>query len=102
MVGFVFFAPSPRHLGLGAARALGERVHGRAKKVALTVDASDDEIARIVEALAPDLLQLHGRETPERVVVVRTRFGRPVIKALPIARREDLAPSTSTRRSPTV
>ena len=92
MVGFVFFEPSPRHLGLGAARTLGERVRGRAKKVALTVDASDDELARLIEALAPDLLQLHGRETPERVLVVRTRFGLPVMKALPIARREDLAP----------
>jgi phosphoribosylanthranilate isomerase len=92
MVGFVFFEPSPRHLGLGAARSLGARVRSRARKVALTVDASDDEIARIIEALAPDLLQLHGRETPERVVAVRTRFGLPVMKALPIARREDLAP----------
>ena len=44
MVGFVFFAPSPRHLGLEAARVLRERVGGRAKKVALTVDATDDEI----------------------------------------------------------
>jgi phosphoribosylanthranilate isomerase len=92
MVGFVFFAPSPRHIGLGVARDLGVRVAGRAKKVALTVDATDDEIARIVEALAPDLLQLHGRETPERVVAVRTHFGLPVMKALPIARREDLSP----------
>jgi phosphoribosylanthranilate isomerase len=92
MVGFVFFEPSPRHLGLEQARALGARVGGRAKKVALTVDASDDALSRIVEALAPDVLQLHGRETPERVVVVRTRFGLPVIKALPIARREDLSP----------
>jgi phosphoribosylanthranilate isomerase len=92
MVGFVFFEPSPRHLGLEAARTLSARVRGRAKKVALTVDASDDALARIVEALAPDVLQLHGRETPERAVVVRTRFGRPVIKALPIARREDLGP----------
>jgi phosphoribosylanthranilate isomerase len=92
MVGFVFFEPSPRHLGLGHARSLGARVGGRAKKVALTVDATDDHIARIIEALSPDLLQLHGRETEDRVVVVRTRFGLPVIKALPIARREDLAP----------
>jgi phosphoribosylanthranilate isomerase len=92
MVGFVFFEPSPRHLGLEAARALGARVRGRAKKVALTVDATDDALARIIEALAPDVLQLHGRETPDRVVVVRTRFGLPVIKALPIARREDLGP----------
>jgi phosphoribosylanthranilate isomerase len=92
MVGFVFFEPSPRHLGLEAARPLGERVRGRAKKVALTVDASDDMLARIVKSLAPDVLQLHGRETPDRVVTVRTRFGLPVIKALPIARREDLTP----------
>jgi phosphoribosylanthranilate isomerase len=92
MVGFVFFPPSPRHLGLGLARSLGQHVAGRAKKVALTVDATDQELSRIVEALAPDLLQLHGKETPERVVAVRTHFGRPVMKALPIARREDLAP----------
>ena len=92
MVGFVFFPPSPRHIGLEHARVLKERVGGRAKKVALTVDATDEALARIIEALAPDVLQLHGRETPDRVVVVRTRFGLPVIKALPIARREDLGP----------
>ena len=92
MVGFVFFAPSPRHLGLEAARALGTRVKGRAAKVALTVDANDETLADIVAALKPDLLQLHGSETPERVVTVRTRFGLPVMKALPIAERADLSP----------
>jgi phosphoribosylanthranilate isomerase len=92
MVGFVFFAPSPRHIGLAAARALGARVHGRAAKVALTVDANDETLADIVAALKPDLLQLHGTETPDRVVQVRTRFGRPVMKALPIAKRRDLSP----------
>src|SRR3981081_3031143 len=92
MLGFVFFGPSPRNLGLGVARELGERVRGRARKVALTVDASDDELARIIEVLAPDMLQLHGRETADRVVTVRTRFGLPVMKALPIARRADLSP----------
>ena len=92
MVGFVFFPPSPRHLGLGLARTLGARVAGRAKKVALTVDATDDVLAGVVAALAPDMLQLHGRETPERVAAVKARFGLPVMKALPIERREDLAP----------
>ena len=92
MVGFVFFPPSPRHLGLGLARALGLRVAGRARKVALTVDATDQELSHIVAALQPDLMQLHGKETPERVVAVRTHFGRPVMKALPVERREDLAP----------
>jgi phosphoribosylanthranilate isomerase len=92
MVGFVFFAPSPRHLGLEAARALGARVQGRAAKVALTVDANDETLAAVVAALKPDLLQLHGVETPDRVVQVRSRFGLPVMKALPIAGRSDLSP----------
>jgi phosphoribosylanthranilate isomerase len=90
LVGFVFFAPSPRHLGFEAARALGERVRGRARKVALSVDASDDELAASIEALKPDLLQLHGRETPGRVTTVRERFRLPVMKALAIAERADL------------
>jgi phosphoribosylanthranilate isomerase len=92
LVGFVFFPPSPRNLGLEAARLLGERVQGRAGKVALTVDATDDTLRDIVAALNPDMLQLHGRETPDRVVAVRTRFGLPVMKALPIAERADLSP----------
>jgi phosphoribosylanthranilate isomerase len=95
LVGFVFFAPSPRHVGTEAARALGARVRGRAQKVALSVDAGDDELAASIEALKPDLLQLHGKETPERVVMVRARFGLPVMKALPIAERSDL---TAIRR----
>ncbi|HEY1360657.1 MAG TPA: phosphoribosylanthranilate isomerase [Xanthobacteraceae bacterium] len=92
MVGFVFFPPSPRNVGHAAARALGLLVRGRAQKVALTVDATDEELGDIIAALEPDLLQLHGRETPERVAAVRTRFGLPVMKALPVAERSDLSP----------
>jgi phosphoribosylanthranilate isomerase len=92
MVGFVFFPPSPRNLGAEAARALGERAKGRAKKVALSVDATDGELDRVVEALKPDMLQLHGKETPERVAAVRSRFRLPVMKALPIEQKSDLAP----------
>jgi phosphoribosylanthranilate isomerase len=91
MVGFVFFAPSPRNLALETARLLGERVKSRAGKVALIVDADDQTLDAIVEALKPDLLQLHGSESPERVAAVRARFGLPVMKALPIADRKDLA-----------
>jgi len=92
MVGFVFFLPSPRHVGFEAAKILGERVQGRAQKVVLSVDATDVDLGRLIEALKPDLLQLHGSETPERVAVVRTRFGLPVMKALPIEQKSDLAP----------
>lgn len=91
LVGFVFFAPSPRHIEFAAARALGERVKGRAGKVALTVDADDATLAAVVEALKPDMLQLHGSERPERVTALRARFKLPVMKAIPIAERKDLA-----------
>jgi phosphoribosylanthranilate isomerase len=90
MVGFVFFRPSPRNVELAVARSLGERVRGRALKVALSVDADDRELENMVEALRPDLLQLHGRETPQRLSAIRRRFALPVMKALPIAERADL------------
>ena len=92
MVGFVFFPPSPRNVGFQAARELNRRVRGRAQKVALSVDAGDEQLAAIIDALMPDMLQLHGDESPDRVVMVRTRFGLPVMKALPIAERADLSP----------
>jgi phosphoribosylanthranilate isomerase len=92
MVGFVFFPPSPRNVGFQAARELSRRVRGRAQKVALSVDASDEQLSAIIDALLPDMLQLHGNESPDRVVMVRTRFGLPVMKALPIAERADLSP----------
>jgi phosphoribosylanthranilate isomerase len=91
-VGFVFFPPSPRHLGFEAARPLGERVRGRAKKVALSVDADNDWLAASIEALKPDMLQLHGRETPERVAAVRSMFRLPVMKSIPVETRSDLSP----------
>jgi phosphoribosylanthranilate isomerase len=91
LVGFVFFPPSPRHLGYEAARVLGARVAGRAGKVALTVDADDAVLAAIVEALRPDMLQLHGQEPPARVAALKQRFGLPVVKAIAVAARADLA-----------
>jgi phosphoribosylanthranilate isomerase len=91
LVGFVFFPPSPRHVGFEAARTLGERVKNRARKVAVSVDANDELLKSCIDALKPDLLQLHGREPPERVAVIRSRFGLPVMKALPITERADLS-----------
>lgn len=90
LVGFVFFPPSPRHIGLPVARALGAQAQGRAGKVALSVDADDAAIAAMIDALGPDLLQLHGHEPPERVSAVRRRFGLPVMKAIPVETAADL------------
>jgi phosphoribosylanthranilate isomerase len=91
MVGFVFFPRSPRHLALERARELGDLVRQRATKVALTVDADDATFEGIVEALGPDILQLHGHETPARVLEIKRKFGRAVMKVLPVERASDLA-----------
>jgi phosphoribosylanthranilate isomerase len=91
MVGFVFFPPSPRHVDFAAARELGTRVEGRALKVALSVDADDQWLAASIAALLPNLLQLHGKETPERVLAVKRRFQLPVMKAIAVETRDDLA-----------
>jgi phosphoribosylanthranilate isomerase len=92
MVGFVFFPPSPRHLSLETARDLGGRVKRRAVKVALTVDADDLTLGNIVEALRPDILQLHGRETVARLRDIKQTFGLPVMKAMAVETAADLAP----------
>ena len=91
MVGFVFFERSPRFVGLDTARALADRARGAAQIVALSVDPSDNMLAGITRALAPDFLQLHGSESPERVGEIRRRFGVPTIKALGVAAAADLA-----------
>ncbi len=91
MVGLVRFPRSPRHVSLEAGRALSARAEGKALRVALVVDASDAELEAVLEALAPDMLQLHGHESPQRVAEIRARFGVPVMKAIGIAEHADLA-----------
>ena len=91
MVGFVFFPPSPRHVDLALAQQLGARTAGRAVKVALSVDADDDWLTAIVARLRPDMLQLHGKETPQRVADIKARFRLPVMKAIAVESGDDLA-----------
>ena len=91
MVGFVFFPPSPRHLTLEQGRALGAQVKRRALKVALTVDADDATLDNIMDALSPDLFQLHGKESVARLRDIKLNFGLPVMKALPVETAADLA-----------
>lgn len=91
MVGFVFFPKSPRHIDWATARALGRQAKGHATIVALSVDADDDTLKRIAEALSPDLMQLHGSETPERVKEISELCARPTMKAIGVAARRDLA-----------
>ncbi len=88
-VGLVFFAPSPRNITPEAASPLADKARGRAKIVALLVDPDDALIDAVIAAVDPDLLQLHGEETPERVAEVRRRWGKPVMKAIKVATAED-------------
>lgn len=99
MAGFVFFEKSPRHITLETARELGRVAQERIRKVALTVDADDSTLDAIVAALAPDLLQLHGAETPQRVAAVKARFGLPVIKAIGVAGAADVARAAAFREA---
>ena len=89
-IGLVFFAKSPRHLTLDDAAALALTVPLGVRKVALTVDATNDDLDALLARVPVDLLQLHGNETPERVKEVRTRTGVPVMKAIGIADAADL------------
>jgi phosphoribosylanthranilate isomerase len=90
MIGFIFFPKSPRNVGIEQAALLRQAVIGRAKAVAVTVGAGDEELDAIVGHMKPDMLQLHGHETPERAAAVKARFGLPVMKALSIRDRADL------------
>ncbi|MGH6925462.1 MAG: phosphoribosylanthranilate isomerase [Propylenella sp.] len=90
-VGFMLFPPSPRNVSLERAAALAARARGRAKIVAVTVDGDDTLFRGIAETLRPDILQLHGKETPERVSAIRAAFGISVMKVFGVATRNDLS-----------
>lgn len=89
-VGFIFFARSPRHIEPDDAGRLADRVRGRAKIVSVFVDADNDELDEIMAMIRPDILQLHGHESPDRVLTVKAVTGLPVWKALPVSVAGDL------------
>ncbi|MEI5679101.1 MULTISPECIES: phosphoribosylanthranilate isomerase [unclassified Mesorhizobium] len=89
-VGFIFFQKSPRNIDPIEAGRLRETARGRAKAVAVTVDADDETLDHIVASMSPDMLQLHGHETVERVAEVKARYGLPVMKAFAIREAADL------------
>lgn len=88
--GFMFFERSPRNVSRSQARALALAAPEGLAKVAVTVDASESELDAIIEAVPLDMVQLHGRESPERVAELRGRYGLPVMKAVGVAGEEDL------------
>ena len=96
-VGFVLFPPSPRHIDGHAASALAMRAGDRIGRVGLFVNADDGLIADSMKAGRLDALQLHGKETPERVSQVKARFGLPVWKAISVATPKDVVNANAYR-----
>ncbi len=91
LLGFVFFPKSQRNLTIDQATPLMRRARGKAQLVALLVDPDRSLLKDVASDLAPDLLQLHGRESPDRVAAISAHTGIPVMKALGVAERSDLA-----------
>lgn len=89
-IGLVFFPRSPRAVTPSEAAHLSARAEGRIGRVGLFVDAGDTAIGDAMDAARPDVIQLHGEETPERAAQLRARFGVPVWKALPVATAGDV------------
>jgi len=98
-LGFVFFEKSPRNVSPEQAADLARLVPANVLKVALTVDADDATLDRIVAALKPDMLQLHGSESPERLRELKGRFGLTLMKAIAVSAPEDLTGSSIYRDS---
>jgi phosphoribosylanthranilate isomerase len=90
-VGFIFFPKSPRNVTPRDAERLRFAARGRAMAVAVSVDADDAMLDAIVETMSPDMLQLHGSETPDRVLAVKARYRLPVLKAISVREAADLA-----------
>ena len=88
--GFVFFPPRPRHLDTRRAEALAAPLRGQVRVVALTVDADDQTFDDIFDTLGPEMLQLHGQESPERVATLKSRYKVPVMKMIAVRGPEDL------------
>ena len=90
-IGLVFFDKSPRNVSIETARSMALHAPIGLAKVALVVNADDAALDRITASVPLDMLQLHGSETPDRVAAVKARYGLPVMKALGIASRADVA-----------
>ena len=89
--GFVFFPASPRNVTPLQAATLSSRLNSTIRTVAVVVDATDTALEEIITHLAPNYIQLHGSETPERVADIRQRFCTPVIKAIKVKNSDDIA-----------
>jgi phosphoribosylanthranilate isomerase len=89
-VGFVAYPRSPRHISIETLRVLGARVPKSVGRVGLFVDPDDALLDEWLATGAIDMVQLHGGETPQRIVAIKARTGKPVMKAINVAGPADV------------
>lgn len=89
-LGFIIFPKSPRGVSLAEAARLSA-LKGNAKSVAVLVDPDDALLGQVLRVLAPDIIQLHGQESPERCLDARNYAGEGVWKAVPVSGAADVA-----------
>jgi phosphoribosylanthranilate isomerase len=94
-LGFMFFPASPRNISPEAAARLAAPARAKTKIVAVTVDPDDDLIVRLIAVLSPDLIQLHGKESPARVADIRRRFSGGLIKVAQVSGADDIAAASA-------
>ncbi len=89
-VGLMFFEKSPRFLDLNLARKLSLHAGNQIKKVGVTVNLDNQTMDKILAKVPLDFIQLHGRESPGRILEIKARYNLPVIKAIGVSKKSDL------------
>jgi phosphoribosylanthranilate isomerase len=98
-IGFMFYERSPRNVTIAHAASLRKLLPATVKAVAVLVDADDTLLDEMAQAVRPDLLQLHGSETPERVADIKSRTGIAVMKVISVADAADVTASDTYEKA---
>lgn len=86
----LIFAPSPRRISIERGAEIDRTLSPWVVRVGVFVDASLDEIEKVLTSVRLDVLQLHGRESPAFVQEVRSAFGLRIVKAVRVREADDL------------
>tara|TARA_B100001989_G_scaffold111102_1_gene77960 strand:+ start:1384 stop:2034 length:651 start_codon:yes stop_codon:yes gene_type:complete len=89
-VGFVFYPPSPRYIDVDTAKELALQLPTGLRGVGLFVDPGDEELEHVLGHVPIDMIQLHGKETPQRVAEIKAKYHMPTIKAFPVREEADI------------
>lgn len=90
--GFVYFPASPRHVTFARAAELAKILPATIKTVSVLVNPDDALLSEMQSAFKAHYVQLHGKETPERLRDIKNQFpGIKIIKALSVRSGDDIA-----------